>query len=113
MLPGSGTGGVSSLPPPKPLVPSSALVLSLEQPLETVFVSIVTAPVCANALPQFMVASVFSVMLATARIFPSNAVALSRVAELPTCQNRLSSGERPRLMKATSESRAVVRAPPI
>jgi len=35
------------------------------------------------------------------------------VAELPTCQNRPSCGEEPRLMKVTSDALAVVRVLPI
>jgi hypothetical protein len=54
--------------------------------METVLVSIVTAPVWANARPHSSVAPVSSVMLVSARIFPSNDVVVSRVAELPTFQ---------------------------
>ena len=53
-----------------------------------VLVSIVTAPPDAKALPE-MLAFVVSVMLASARMFPSNEVEVPRVAELPTCQNTL------------------------
>ena len=56
-----------------------------------VLVSIITAPVCARARPLSMDAPVSRVMLAYARILPSKAVAVPRVAELPTCQNRPSS----------------------
>ena len=59
------------------------------QPMEIVFVFIVTAPVSAKALPHAIVAPVFREMLSCARIFPSNAVPLPRVAELPTCQKML------------------------
>ena len=45
-------------------------------------------------------------MLVSARIFPENAVAVPRVAELPTCQKRLS--PRPPLLKTTDELVAVV-----
>ena len=44
-----------------------------------------------KALPFRMVAVVLRVMLASARIFPSNAVPVPSVAELPTCQNTPSS----------------------
>jgi len=50
--------------------------------------SIVTAPVEANALPE-IVAPVVRVMLALAKIFPTNVVPTPSVAELPTCQNTL------------------------
>ena len=55
---------------------------------ETVFVSSVTAPFRARALPDTL-APVFMVMLVSARIFPTNVVVVPRVAELPTCQNTL------------------------
>ena len=52
------------------------------------FESIVTAPFCARALPE-SVASVVSVTLASAKIFPTNVVVVPIVAELPTCQKTL------------------------
>jgi hypothetical protein len=55
---------------------------------ETTLVSIVTAPVRARALPE-MLAPVVRVMLASARIFPTNDVPVPSVAELPTFQNAL------------------------
>jgi len=55
---------------------------------ETMLVSIVTAAVDARALPE-IVAPVVSVMLALARMFPTNVVFVPIVAELPTCQNTL------------------------
>ena len=54
-----------------------------------VLVSSVTAPVRAQAAPQVIVAPVFSVMLACARISPVNDVPVPSVAELPTLQNTL------------------------
>lgn len=45
----------------------------------------VTAPLRANARPA-TVAPVFTVMLVSARMFPTNAVLVPSVAELPTCQ---------------------------
>ena len=52
---------------------------------KTTSVSIVTAPVRANALLHRFT-SVVSVMLAIAMISPLNLVDVPRVAELPTCQ---------------------------
>jgi hypothetical protein len=49
-------------------------------------------------------------MLVLARIFPSNAVAVPRVAELPTCQNMLGSAGP---TNVTAELDAVVRVLPI
>lgn len=77
---------------------------------ETTFVSIVTAPFCARALPDTLT-SVVRVMLASARILPMNVVFVPSVAELPTCQNTLQ-GEPP-LMITTDEALAVVRVLPI
>src|ERR1700683_3684671 len=74
-VPGSGTA-----PPP---VVASQPPVSL---IDTVFASIVTAPFYAKALPQVMLASVFKVMLVSARMLPANSVRVPRVAELPTCQ---------------------------
>ena len=54
----------------------------------TWLVSSVTAAFRARALPARL-APVFMVMLATARIFPTNEVVVPTVAELPTCQNKL------------------------
>jgi hypothetical protein len=54
----------------------------------TTFVSRVTAPFCASALPN-RVAFVVSVTLARARIFPIKVEPVPIVAELPTCQNTL------------------------
>jgi len=56
--------------------------------METVLVSSVTAPVCARSLPA-MVAPVLRVMLVSAKIFPTKAVVVPSVAELPTCQKTL------------------------
>ena len=52
---------------------------------ETALVSIVTAPVCASALP-FELAPVVRVMLASARMLPAKDVPVPSVAELPICQ---------------------------
>jgi hypothetical protein len=52
-----------------------------------VFVSMVTAPVFAKALPQPIVAPVSRLMLVSARIFPWNEVVVSIVAVLRTSQN--------------------------
>ena len=71
----------------------------------TVFVSNVTAPLRASALPD-KVAPVLSVMLVKARIFPLKVVVEPSVAELPTCQNRLQS--EPPLIMVTDELLAVV-----
>jgi hypothetical protein len=53
-----------------------------------VLVSNVTAPFSASAWPT-MVAPVFSVMDINAKMFPSKAVLVPSVAELPTCQKTL------------------------
>lgn len=74
------------------------------------FVSSVTAPFCASALPE-MLAPVFSVMLVRARILPLNTVVTPSVAELPTCQNALQST--PPLISRTDELLAVVSVLPI
>ena len=76
---------VTARPPLKPLLPTPPV--PAPQPLPMVFVSMVTAPVFAKALPQPIVALLFRVMLASARIFPWKEVVVSRVAELPTFQN--------------------------
>ena len=55
--------------------------------VETVLVSMLTAPFRASAPPQLTVAPVSSVMLASAMMSPSNSVPVPSVAELPTCQN--------------------------
>ena len=68
------------------MVPGSGTVVVPPQPLVMALVSIVTAPVCAKALPQVILAPVVRVMLVSARMFPSNLVFVPRVAELPTTQ---------------------------
>jgi hypothetical protein len=78
--------------------------------LETRLLSIVTAPFLANTLPSTC-ASVVRVMLVSARIFPTNAVVVPRVAELPTCQKTLHRS--PPLSMATDELLAVVSVLPI
>src|ERR1700693_5199831 len=81
---GSDRGVASPIRGPlKPLLPSSPVPT---QPMEMVLWSMVTAPVLAKALPQPIIAPVFSVMLVSATIFPTNDVVVSRVAELPTFQ---------------------------
>ena len=72
--------------------------------------SIVTAPWSAMALPDTLAPAV-RVMLATARIFPVNAVPVPRVAELPTAQKTSVSGLLPLL--TTDELVAVVSVLPI
>ena len=74
-------------------------------------VSNVTAPVRAQAAPQMMLAPVFSVMLAWARMSPANEVAVPSVAELPTRQNTLPPCAP--LIRATAEALAVVSVLPI
>ena len=82
--PGTGT----TLPPPS----NSRLPLKPGPPrgqiLLMTLVSIVTAPICARALPFRICAAVLRVMLSSARIFPWNKVLVPSVAELPTCQNK-------------------------
>lgn len=67
---------------------NALLSVGVQNAAETALVSIVTAPVRAKALPDKVVL-VVKVMLASARMSPTNAVAVPRVAELPTCQNAL------------------------
>src|ERR1700737_3288315 len=70
-------------PPPPPPAPPIRLHNVI------VLVSSVTAPVCAQAAPQRMLALVFRVMLVCARMSPANDVVVPSVAELPTLQNTL------------------------
>jgi hypothetical protein len=79
--------------------------------LETLLLSIVTAPFRARALPGEMLAAVVSVMLVRARMFPANAVPVPSVAELPTCQNTLQLD--PMLLMTTLALLAVVSVLPI
>ena len=79
--------------------------------MEIPFESIVTAPFLAKALPQEMFAPVSSVILVSARMFPAKSVVVPRVAELPTCQKRLSPW--PPLVKTTFDPLAVVSELPI
>jgi len=79
--------------------------------IDTSFVSNVTAPLRAKALPHPIFAPVFMVMLVSARIFPSNSVAVPSVAELPICQKTLS--PEPALIRSTDEALAVVKVLPI
>ena len=82
----------------------------MQAPVEMSFVSIVTAPFRAKALPV-MNAVVVNEMLVSARMFPANAVLVPNVAELPTCQNTLQA--EPPLITMTDESEAVVSVLPI
>src|SRR5450631_705527 len=81
--------------------------------MEITLESSVTAPVLAKALPHEMVALVFRVMLACARIVPWNVVVVPRVAELPTSQYTLGVAEPLVPMVITEEADAVVSADPI
>ena len=81
------------------------------QPVVIVLLSSVTAPFRAKALPQPIVAPVFRVMLWSAMIFPSNAVVVSRVAELTTCQ--INSSFEPGFSITTLEPGAVFSVLPI
>ena len=74
---------VVTLLPPVPVPP----LLAAQRVI--VLLSSVTAPVDAKALPQVIVAPVFSVMLVCARMLPANAVFVPSVAELPTAQYTL------------------------
>src|ERR1700694_2539537 len=88
---GTRVGPMSGIPagprtPPPPAVPPPA-AMRLHNLI--VLVSNVTAPVCAQAAPQLMLAPVFRVILACARMSPANDVVVPSVAELPTLQNTL------------------------
>jgi len=54
----------------------------------TMLLSSVTAPFRARTLPDTL-APLLRVMLASAKMFPTNLVVVPRVAELPTCQKTL------------------------
>jgi len=110
---GSGTdarGRSSGTPPPTGTVRPPLKPL-LTQPIPRVFISMVTAPVSAKALPQPIVAWVFKVMLVSARIFPWKEVVVSRVADLPTFQN--TPAPEPVLTTFTAEPGEVIRVLPI
>ena len=77
---------------------------------ETRLESKVTAPVRAMARPVKLT-PVVSVLLARARILPTNVVPVPSVAELPTCQKTLQA-EAP-LIRRTDEALAVVSVLPI
>lgn len=97
--------------PAPPWLPDLAVVVSAAHlKFETSFESIVTAPFRASALP-LTVAPVVRVMLVSARMLPTNAVVVPRVAELPTCQNTLQSVAP--LRRTTVELLAVVSVLPI
>ena len=88
-----------------------AVAADAAQPAEpTLFVSIVTAPLRAKALPDTF-APVVRLMLSRPRTLPTNSVPVPRVAELPTCQNTLQSP--PPLITTTDELLAVVSVVPI
>jgi hypothetical protein len=72
----------------------------------TWFVSKVTAPFLASALPVMFV-PVVTVMLVRARIFPLNLLFVPKTAELPTCQKTLHG--LPPLVMTTDDALAVVR----
>ncbi len=91
----------------------TAIELMLPAQLLMVLASSVTAPLRAKALPSVIVALVSIVILVRARIWPSNAVLVPSVAELPTCQKILQSGVEPALIVTTEELVAVVSVLPI
>ena len=67
----------------------------------------------AKTLP-YTVAPVFNEMSSAAIIVPTNAVAVPRVAELPTCQNTLQPGvPTPLLIKTTDAPEMVVSVLPV
>ena len=102
------------MPPPPSFVPPASLMAAVPQfamSIDTVFVSNVTTPLRANALPHPMVEPVFRVMLVSARILPSKAVLAPRVAELPTWKKTLSPVLP--LTETMEESSAVVSVLPI
>ena len=84
---------------------------STQAALETLLVSMVTAPFRARTLPGEVLAPVVSVMLVRARMFPLNRVPVPSVAELPTCQNTLQLD--PMFVMRTIEELAVVSVLPI
>src|SRR5258708_4773134 len=88
-------------PPPPPAVDAADVMLLL---------SSVTAPPSAKTLP-ITLTPVVTVSLVKAIRFPTKAVAVPRVEELPTCQNTLPA--RSPLARATEELLAVVSVLPI
>ena len=86
VAPGGGAVGVAL--GAGAIVVAVGVVPAAQLELETVLVSIVTAPFRAKALPDTL-APVVSVMLVSARIFPTNVLFVPRTAELPICQNTL------------------------
>src|ERR1044071_7834348 len=79
----------------------------------TVFVSRVTAPFRAKALPV-KPAPVVIVMLVSARMFPANVLPVPSVAELPICQKRfVGQVVPPVLVRTTDDPLAVVSVLPI
>jgi len=86
VAPGGGAVGVAL--GAGAIVVAVGVVPAAQLELETVLVSIVTAPFRAKALPDTL-APVVRVMLVSARIFPTNVLFVPRTAELPICQNTL------------------------
>ena len=80
-----------------------------------VLLSNVIAPFSASNRPSKSVAPVSAVIDARAKIFPSKAVVVPRVTELPICQKVLMPGveELPSLIVTTELPDAVVRVEPI
>ena len=94
-------------------VPGSGRATPSQTPtsIDTLLVSMVTPPCCEKALPHWMLAPVFKLMLSKARIFPAKAVSLPSVAVLPTCQNTFS--PYPPFLKTIDDKFAVVSEFPI
>lgn len=92
------------------LLSTPASADGVQDKVETALLSIVTAPLRANARPLTF-ALVLSVMLVSATMLPLNAVPVPSVAELPTCQKTLQSFAP--LMTMTLELLAVVSVLPI
>ena len=100
----------SAIDPGSGTVDPTGTPLSVAQTFEMTLLSIVTAPFRAIARPQEIEAPVVKVILWLAMIFPSNAVPVPSVAELPTSQKTLAPG--PPVSK-TDELLAVVNVDPI
>ena len=81
----------SVVPVVVPVAVSAAVVVSVsaaQLDVVIVFVSRLTAPVCASSRP-WIVAAVFAVIVAEAIKVPTNLVPVPSVAEEPTSQNTL------------------------
>src|SRR4029078_12977725 len=97
-----------------PTAPSAgtAAVPATHAEVLTVFVSSVTAPFRARALPV-RPTPVVIVMLVRARMFPVNVLPVPSVAELPTCQKRFVGQVVPPVLLRTKDAPlAVARLPP-